>query len=303
MIKATVIIVTYNASKWIEKCFGSLQQSTIPVNVIAIDNGSTDGTPDIIRSKFPTLEVIENNENLGFGKANNIGIRKAYDASADYVFLLNQDAWVEKDTIEILVKTAEDNPDYGIISPVHLNGSGTNLDYGFLNYINRNQDKSFIFDILVKKSLGLNQIYSLDFINAAFWLLPRKTIETVGGFNPFFFQYGEDRDYVNRCHYYNLKIGFAPEAFAYHDRQQFDSESKKNLLKRNETLLSLFNPTNDNRIGNLISEMRKNRYKKLLKGEFKLYKSIKKDLHYFKTNESRIEGICNELKLPGLSFI
>ena len=85
-----VIVVTYNGSKWIDKCFGSLVNSTIPLQIFAVDNGSSDGTPDIIRSKFPSVQVIENKENLGFGQANNIGIRQAYDAGADYVFLLNR---------------------------------------------------------------------------------------------------------------------------------------------------------------------------------------------------------------------
>ena len=63
------IIVTYNGAKWINKCFGSLQSSSIPLKIIAVDNNSKDNTPQIIKAKFPDVEVIETGENLGFGKA------------------------------------------------------------------------------------------------------------------------------------------------------------------------------------------------------------------------------------------
>jgi N-acetylglucosaminyl-diphospho-decaprenol L-rhamnosyltransferase len=120
------IVVTYNGSKWLDKCFGSLLNSTVSTKIIAIDNKSTDGTPDEIRLKFPSVEVIETGKNLGFGKANNIGLTRALNENADYVFLLNQDAWVEPDTIGKLISTQ--SSEYAILSPVHLNGQGDALD-------------------------------------------------------------------------------------------------------------------------------------------------------------------------------
>jgi len=293
MNKVTAIVITFSASKWIEKCFGSLVNSTIPVQIIAIDNCSTDGTPDIIRSKFPSVQIIENKENLGFGKANNIGIRKAYDAGADYVFLLNQDAWVEYDTIEKLLKIAQHHPEYGIISPVHLDGTGSSFDYGFLNYLCRNESRNFLSELYVKKKNELDEIYELNFINAAFWLLPRKTIEIVGGFNTFFFHYGEDRDYVNRCIYWGLKIGFVPQALAYHDRLQFDSESKKSFLARNAVLIDLFDPSSNINVNALIKQLRKQIVKEnLLKINLKHYRSRRSELKYYLRNQNIINEIC-----------
>ena len=90
--KIFVIIVTYKGHQWYERCFASLCNSEYPVQTIVIDNASNDGTVEYIRKYFPEIHLIESKENLGFGRANNIGMRYALDHGCDYVFLLNQDA-------------------------------------------------------------------------------------------------------------------------------------------------------------------------------------------------------------------
>jgi len=77
---------------------------------------------------------METGENLGFGRANNIGIDYAQEHAFDYVFLLNQDARIEPDMLRRLVTAAEANREYGILSPVHLNGRGDATDFGFSEY-------------------------------------------------------------------------------------------------------------------------------------------------------------------------
>ncbi|ASB50955.1 glycosyltransferase family 2 protein [Alkalitalea saponilacus] len=211
------IIVTYNGSKWIDKCFGSLINSTIPIKVLAIDNASTDGTPQIIRTKFPQVEVIETGENLGFGKANNIGLKRVLDENADYAFLLNQDAWVEPDTIEKLVKIHQNNPQFDLLSPIHLNGNGDAIDRNFQNYLGPSFTPEFYSDLFLKKN---KEIYEGKFANAAAWMLTRKCIEIVGGFDPIFKHYGEDDDYIYRLHYHKLKLAIIANAIIYHDRPQ-----------------------------------------------------------------------------------
>lgn len=219
-----VIVVTYNGKKWIDKCFGSIINSTIPVHIVAIDNASTDGTPNRIREKFKQVEVIETGQNLGFGKANNIGLKRMLDVNADYAFLLNQDAWVENDTIEKLIKVQQKNPDYHLLSPVHLNGKGDAIDRKFQNYLSNNHTPGFYSDLFLNK---LKPIYEGKYANAAAWLLTNHCIETVGGFDPLFQLYGEDDDYISRLHKANLKLGIVPHSKIYHDRPQ---AIKKNNL-------------------------------------------------------------------------
>lgn len=211
------IIVTYNGSKWIDNCFGSLINSSIPVKILAIDNASTDGTPQIIRERFPQVEVIETGQNLGFGKANNIGLKRVLDENADYTFLLNQDAWVEPDTIEKLIDESKKHREYGILSPIHLNGSGNAIDPKFGAAL-INQNNTFFNDHLFNKP---QIIYDAIFINAAVWLIPKVTLKIVGGFNPHFFMYGEDGDFCNRVLYHKFKIGIVNDCFAFHSRDNF----------------------------------------------------------------------------------
>lgn len=213
-----VIIITYNGSKWIDKCFGSLINSTIPIKILAIDNASSDGTPDIIRKKFPEVEVIETGSNLGFGAANNMGIKKALNEGADFLFLLNQDAWLENDdTIEKLVDIAQHNTDYGIISPIHLNGKGDLLDKNFGTYLYQLGGRKFITDKVCNRQTEM--LVDLEFVNAAAWLMTKELISKVGFFDPVFFHYGEDSNYVKRVQYHSFKIGVAPEAYIHHDRE------------------------------------------------------------------------------------
>jgi N-acetylglucosaminyl-diphospho-decaprenol L-rhamnosyltransferase len=297
------VVVSYNGFKWIDTCLGSLLKSTIPIKVIVIDNGSSDGTPEWIHQNYPQVEIIEAHQNLGFGKANNEGIKNAYKAGAGHVFLLNQDAWVEADTIEKLAEAADRHPEYGIISPAHLNGDGSAFDYGFLNYLCRNRNPDYFSDLYLKSKEKTAEIYELDFVNAAFWLLPRRTIEAVGGFNPFFFQYGEDRDYVNRCHYFDLKAGFVPSARAYHARVQHDSGGKMDRLSRVLTLIDLFDPRNDSTIGSHINSLGKSITRSLLRLQIRQAKRSFDELRYYRSNRQSILAISQKLKTAGLTFL
>lgn len=214
-MKICVIVVTYNGVRWIEKCFNSLINSDVPLDVLAIDNASTDGTPEIIRKLYPKIQLIETGQNLGFGKANNIGFIQAKKNNADYVFLLNQDAWIEPDTIVKLIEISQQRPEFGILSPLHMNGTGSALDLNFADYINPEKCPNLISDAFVK---NIGDIYESKYVNAAAWLLTNNCVNKVGGFDPIFPHYGEDDDYLNRTGFHKLKIGIVPHAKIYHDR-------------------------------------------------------------------------------------
>lgn len=208
------IIVTYNGLKWIDKCLGSLRTSTLPLHTIVIDNASTDGTPDYIATHYSEVELIRSPQNLGFGKGNNIGLQKALDDGADYVFLLNQDAWIMPDTIEKLVEVHQKNQEYGILSPVHLNGENSGLETKFAEYAAPDNTP----DLLSNLFLGnLKLVYTTKFVNAAAWLISKDCLIKTGGFNSLFPHYGEDEDYINRVHYWNFKTGIVPKAIVTHD--------------------------------------------------------------------------------------
>ncbi|PPD43539.1 MAG: hypothetical protein CTY16_13355 [Methylobacter sp.] len=214
-MKIYAVVVTYNGAPWIEKCLDSLARSSIPVTTLAIDNASADGTPGQIKTRFPGVELIETGSNLGFGKANNLGLLKALENDADYVFLLNQDAWIEPDTIAKLIEVSQQRPEFGILSPLHMNGAGTALDLNFSYYVSPGACPKLISDWVTD---NLKPIYETQFVNAAAWLISRQCLTKVGGFDPIFPHYGEDDDYLNRTLYHGLKIGIVPHTKIYHDR-------------------------------------------------------------------------------------
>lgn len=242
-MKLFVIIVTYKGQRWYERCFTSLRQSTIPVQTIVVDNASNDGTVEYIKENFPETHLIESKENLGFGRANNIAMRYALDNGSDYVFLLNQDAWVEPDTLEKLVDIAERHPDYGILGPVQVNAERTKVLGGVIQFlVNPDNVNLELFSDLVMGTV--DEVYPVAEINAAAWLLPRKTLETVGGFDPIFLHYGEDWNYLSRVLYHKMKVGLTPHVQVVHDCMEhvdrpkgYSMDFDKWLLLRSTDLL------------------------------------------------------------------
>lgn len=212
-----VIIITYNGERWISDCLKSLSFSTVKHEIVIVDNSSNDQTLRIIKDNFDHSRIIELKKNIGFGRANNEGLKIALKEKWDYTFLLNQDTKVFPDTIKNLVSSAKMNEGFGIISPIHLDSSGNKLDHSFNYYLKRNSHNNFIDDAILKKSF--REIYDFKMINAAAWLLPYKTLKIVGGFHPMFFLYGEDDNYCQRVEYHSLKIGAIPNAFIIHDSE------------------------------------------------------------------------------------
>lgn len=227
--KVYIIIVTYNGMCWIDKCLQSVYSSTYPAEVLVVDNLSTDGTVEFIETNYPKVVLRKQQKNLGFGKANNIGLRHALKNGSDYVLLLNQDAYLEVNTIENLIEAFENQIDNtALISPIHLAPDST-LDFGFEDHIKR-------YASATSKAAILRQddgVYEVGFVNAACWMLSKKAIETVGGFNPLFPHYGEDFNYVHRLVYFNFLIKIDITSKVVHDRiQHYQSRSFKKTVER-----------------------------------------------------------------------
>ena len=136
----------------------SLIDSRIKSDIIVIDNNSSDNTSTIIKEQFKNVTLVETSQNLGFGKANNIGIRKAVAMYSDYVFLLNQDAWVKIDTIEKLLNVSEKHCDYAILSAMQFFNKKV-LDSKFENSFRGGKD-----------------IRDVSFVNAAIWLIREEDL-------------------------------------------------------------------------------------------------------------------------------
>lgn len=213
------VVVTYNGQNDIIQCLTSLLASTVPVRILVIDNHSADNTVKIIRRDFPEVDVMCSTENLGFGKANNIGMKYAYESGAEHVFLLNQDAFVDADTIRRLRDLQVAHEEFALLSPLQLDGTGNRLDQKFASHLAKSGSiANILSDTMV--SAEKSDLYEVDFVNAAAWMLSRRCVEEVGLFNPVFEHYGEDCEYAHRVWQKGFKAGLALQATACHNRAQ-----------------------------------------------------------------------------------
>ena len=202
--------------QWIKKCIQSVEESEHSLNLFIVDNMSTDGTAKYIEENYPYIKLIKNKKNLGFGAANNIGLQYAIDNGFDYVYLLNQDAWIKPDTIRLLIEASRAFPQYGILSPMQFQKNEIDLDLNF----------NIIYSKIPKNNQSIS---SVKYVMAAHWLISRKCIIEVGGFSPTFHHYGEDDNYCDRARFKGFKIGIVTKAKAVHDRESRETSAEKKL--------------------------------------------------------------------------
>ena len=237
--------------RWIEHCLGSLRDSTVPVVPVVVDNGSKDDTVAYIRSHFPEVVLFCQTKNLGFGQGNNFGIRYAMQEGADYVLLLNQDAWIDADMLQKILPYDDGKV---LLSPVHLNGAHTAIDRNFLkNAVNRSGYKDLLSaDALLAHAEGLHPARE---ICAACWLMSRSVIEHIGGFNPLFFHYDEDNNYQHRLRYHGYKLAWVGGCYVCHDREFRDDSPIKYYRLRQDLILCSTN-INHSRLKGFLLQMR-----------------------------------------------
>jgi len=212
------VVVTFNGAKWIQACLASIQAQDCPGDVIVVDNSSTDGTPDLVGEEFPEVRLIQTGENLGFGKANNIGILEALKSGADYVFLLNQDAYLHQGSLTSMLRALDEETSAGIVSPLQLAGDRHNLDFSF----HMDMRPSLTPDLVGELILGSTsrELYESEFASAAAWLVKSSVFLKVGLFDPCFQHYGEDDEFVFRVKSAGLRVFVHPNLAIVHDRAQ-----------------------------------------------------------------------------------
>jgi GT2 family glycosyltransferase len=220
-MRILVIVVTYNGMPWLDRCLGSVRASEVPADLYVWDNDSTDGSPDFVRSRYPEAKLVRSADNLFFAEANNMGFRYALDRGYDYVYLLNQDAWLAPDTLGKLIKVSEAHPDYGVLSPLQMTDGFAALDKQF--------------EKILRSARNDNTAHR---VMAAHWLVPRKALEKVGLFSSLFPLYGNDDNWCDRARYHGFKIGIVPESKAVHDRAARE-ETKEKVIYRNYYMGSL----------------------------------------------------------------
>jgi GT2 family glycosyltransferase len=191
--------------------------------VIVVDNGSTDGTLDLVRGQFPEARVVEQ-ENRGFGAGNNAGMRAA---SGRYFLLLNPDAWLTEGALEDLVAFADKHPEAAVVGPRLLNPDGS-LQRSVRGYPTpwRLATEYFFLRKLAPGSHALNALFGAgfdhesireaDYLFGACLLVRRDAVDSVGGFDEDFFLMSEEVDWLYRFRQAGWKVLFYPDAEVFH---------------------------------------------------------------------------------------
>lgn len=194
-MKLSVIILNYNVRYFLELCLESVQQaiSDIKAEIIVVDNNSQDDSCEMVKFKFPDITLIQNKENLGFSRGNNIGV---LHAKGEYLCILNPDTIVAENTFIDLLNFAESKSNLGIVGCKLIDGRG--------NYLPESKRNIPSPKVALKKILGysssyydslnLNEIGKTSILVGAFMLLKKEVYEKVGGFDEGYFMYGEDID-------------------------------------------------------------------------------------------------------------
>jgi len=219
MADVSVVVVTYNALPWIERCLESVRA----YETIVVDHGSTDGTLELVRRRFPQVRLIEEG-NTGLGAGSNTGMRVA---SGDYFLLLNSDAWAVGDAVERLVAFAEEHPEAAVVGPKLLNPDGS-LQRSVRGFptLWRLTTEYFFLRKLAPGSRALNAFYAsrfphdevreAEFLMGACLLVRREAADTVGLFDEDFFMFSEETDWCYRFRQAGWKVLFFPGAEIVH---------------------------------------------------------------------------------------
>jgi GT2 family glycosyltransferase len=224
--RVSVVIVVWNAKKYVLECLDSLREhcgEACP-EIIVVDNASTDGTPELVAQLYPEVKLIRNSENLGFAKANNIGIAQT---SGEYVCLVNSDVKFLDNCISPMVEYLSKNPAVAVVGPKMLAPDGrvwrSTMRFPTIwNHFSR----ALGLDIAFKGSRWFGGLLMADFdhrtttpvevLNGWFVVVRRRAMERVGLLDPQFFMYGEDVDWCYRFHQAGEGVVFFAEAGAIH---------------------------------------------------------------------------------------
>ena len=213
--RISVVVVTYNALPWIERCLESVRGH----ETIVVDHGSTDGTLELVRERFPEATLVEQ-ENKGLGGGSNAGMRLA---TGDYYLLLNADAWALGDAVERLAAFADEHSRAAVVGPKLLNPDGS-LQRSVRGFptLWRLATEYFFLRKLAPRTRALNAFYGArfahdrvreaDFLMGACLLVRREAADTVGLFDEDFFMFSEETDWCYRFRQSGWSVFFTPDA-------------------------------------------------------------------------------------------
>jgi len=242
-MKLSLIIVHYRTRGLLKQCLKSLMSAEIkvPHEIIVVDNNSKDGTVEMIKNRFPSVRLIANPENIGFGRANNMAIATA---QGEYVVILNPDTCSFPGQFEKILEYAETHSDIGVLGarlldPDRLTQCSCYSEHKWYTPITRRtfigktafgkrENARFLMDDFDRK-----EIRDVDWVQGSFMMMPMRVIAEVGGFDDRYFMYFEDADLCKRIRELGRRVVYFPHAsFVHYHRRDSDGGSVLSTLRR-----------------------------------------------------------------------
>jgi N-acetylglucosaminyl-diphospho-decaprenol L-rhamnosyltransferase len=217
--EVAAVVVTYNALPWLEQCLESVRG----VETVVVDHGSTDGTLELVRARFPDVELVEQ-ENRGLAFGWNTGVERT---SGRYVLLLNSDAWLDAGALDALVALAEARADAAVVGPRlrYPDGRLQRSVRGFPTlwrlateffFLRRLAPRTRAFNAFYGGGFAHDAVHEAEVLMGAVWLVRRAAIDEVGPADDAFFLFSEETDWAWRFRAAGWKLLFTPDAGATH---------------------------------------------------------------------------------------
>ncbi|MEM8861306.1 MAG: glycosyltransferase family 2 protein [Chloroflexota bacterium] len=252
-VKLSIVIVSWNTKKLLADCLDSLiplaknlEKENLQLQTIVVDNDSSDGTVDMVKSEYPWVELLDEKRNLGFPGGNNLGFERC---KGEYLLMLNPDTIVHDNAIESLISYLETRPNVGAVGARLLNADGSlqescyprpTLGREFWRLFH--MDKLMAHGIYDMEDWSLSEPREVDVLMGACILSRTSIIQSLGGMDEEFFMYSEEVDLCYRMQRGDWEIHWFPESLVTHYGGQSTSLVKTEMfLRLYESKLLYFN--------------------------------------------------------------
>lgn len=244
-MKLSIVILSYNTKDLLKQTIDSITMKP-EWEMIIVDNASADESVAMVKKDYPWVKLIENKENVGFGRANNQAMRIA---KGDYYFILNSDTEVKEDAIDQLLVYMDKHPKVAAITPKVVLKDGA-IDpachrgmptpwrsFTYFSGLEKLFPSSKLFGGYHQTYLGLNTIHEIETTAATAMIVRKTAVDEIGMFDEAFFLYGEDLDWCKRMTDGGWKIVYYPKAIVVHYKSQ---SGKKHKAKKTKSIATIY---------------------------------------------------------------
>lgn len=225
MTTVAVIIVSWNAKDHLRNCLQSIQTTAAALvrRIVVVDNASSDGSPEMVKAEFPEVQLLVADQNLGFARANNLGMQNVEES---FVALVNSDVVVHPECFQVLARFLEQNQDVGLIGPKVVGANGKlQSSCGRLPTVWNTACEFLLLKKLAAipffagfelSDIDRGEHRDVEVVSGCFWMARSQAIAEVGGLDESFFFYAEDVDWCRRFRTAGWRVSFVPEAVVTH---------------------------------------------------------------------------------------